>query len=670
MTTNETTRPKITRAKQAYPLPFFDLSQLRMPKSIRDIYKWCLYYYISTPLIPAVVNKLSTYPITSPIISTEDQVVKDRWEKLLIENLNIQFILAEMNLDWCLFGNSFAAVYVPFKRFLGCKECGLKMPMNGSDWRVKFKKEGPEFRHKCDACGKIVNSDIYDKTLPSPDGINIIRYDPTHIRVVKDLATGKLKYLWKIPAEYRSLIMGNDHPELIEDAPYEVLTAIASGKDMLLESKNIFHMKRPTPSGSYHGLGLPLIIHALKWTYYLHVLQSAQEAIAEDKLVPTDFIFPQSSSGNAVPSSGALSFNKFMRVVEDGLAKKAKDPNHKILVPSPVGVSRVGGDGRALLLSQEIEWVSKQIISSMGVPIEFVYGGLTWTGSSITLRMLENSLIGMRDQADRFLKFVVNRAALALNWAVPEVKLSDLKMADDIQRQQLAMQLEASRKISTTTLLNEFDYDIHAEHELKKDEYFMFMADMIKDTVSNARAQGEAGVVANNYAMRSQLIQEQQSAEMQQSQPQVDPNTGLPIDPNTGLPVDENGQYYDPQTGQPLTPEQAEEVMQMQQTEQQSQQPQGEQPTQGNTEGPGSAVDNQIYSQQEAANDQQNAAAAQAGNYQNAPENVKQVITMWVNRLASMDHFTQQQVIAQLRQDRPDLADIIVQQLQLAGGIK
>ena len=241
-------------------------------------------------------------------------------------------------------------------------------------------------------------------------------------------------------------------------------------------------------------------------------------------------------------------------------------------------------------------------------------------------------------------------------------------MADDVQRQQLAMQLEASRKISTTTLLQEFNYDINAETEIKKDEYYIFMADMIKDTVANARAQGEAGVISNNYGLRTQLIQEQQAAAMQTSQQQVDPNTGLPIDPNTGLPMDENGQYYDPQTGQPLTPEQAEEVMQMQQTQQQAQNPEGEQPTQGNTNGPGSAVDEQIYSQQEAANDQQNAAAAQAGSYQNSPESVKQIITMWVNRLSQMDHFSQQQVIQQLRSDRPDLANIIVQQLQLTGG--
>lgn len=661
-------RPSPTKPSQKYPLPFFDLSQARMPKTITDIYKWCLYYYVSTPLIPAAINKLSTYPVTKPIVTHKDEAIKEKWEQLLISDLNIQFFLSQLNLDWCLFGNSFGAIYIPFKRFVSCKECKLKIPMHGADWRVKFEKKGVIFKHKCPACDKIVASDIYDQTSKRTKDINLIRYEPQHIKTIADVATGKIKYLWDIPKDYKTIIKSGDYPEMIENAPYEVLVAIAKNKPMLLDDNNIFHMKRPNPSGAYNGLGLPLIIHALKWTYYLHVLQSAQEAIAEDKLVPTDFLFPDASRGVANSPSMTMNFATFQKKIKEGLAKKAKDPDHKILTPVPVGQARVGGDGRAMLLSQEIEWVSKQIISSMGVPIEFVYGGLTWTGSSITLRMLENSLTGMRDQADRFLAFIVKHIHASMGIEKADIKLAELKMADDIQRQQMAVNLAASRDISKTTLLSEMGYDINEEAELKKSEYPVFMADMIRDTISSATSQGEAQVLSNNYNLRMQLIQEQQSASMnQQQQQQIDPITGLPIDPQTGLPMDANGQYYDPQTGQPLTPEQAEEVMNAQQTEQQAQQPQGPQPTQGNTNGPGSAVDNQIYSQKEQAQDQQNAAARQAGNYANSPENVKQIVSYWANRLAGMDHFTQQQVMQQLQSTQPDVANL-VQQAMMQGG--
>jgi len=593
---------------------------------------------------------------------------KEKWENFLIENVNIQLFLSEMNLDWCLYGNAFAAVYMPFKRFLSCKVCRHKMPMNGSDWRIKFKKDGVKFKHKCNICQEIVDSDVYDQSVASVKDVNLIRYEPQHIKVIADVATGKVKYLWEIPKEYKSILSSGDYPDLIENAPYEVLTAIAKNRPMMLASSNIFHMKRPNPSGAYNGLGLPLVTHALKWTYYMHILQSAQEAIANDKIIPKDFLFPDASRGTAGSPSLTMNFATFQNEIKEGLSQQARDPNHKILLPGPVGTARIGGDGRAMLLSQEIEWVSKQIIASMNVPVEFVYGGLTWTGSSITLRMLENSLVGMRDQGDRFLQFIVGHVASKMKWAKVTVKLADLKMADDIQRQQLAVNLAASRDISKTTLLSEMGYDLEKEAKLKKEEYHVFMADMIRDTISNAMAQGEASVLNNNFGLRMQLIQEQQAASMgANQQQQTDPNTGLPIDPESGLPMDSNGQYYDPNTGELLTPEQAEEVMNANQTQQQAQEPEGPQPTEGNTEGPGSAVDNQIYSQEEQAQEQQNAAARQAGNYANSPENIKQIVTMWANRLASLDHFSQSQIMQELSSTQPDIANLVRQALASMG---
>jgi len=79
MSDSPNTRNTGTSPAQKYPLPFFDLAQARMPKSITDIYKWCLYYYVSTPLIPAVVNKLSTYPVTKPIVTSSNAEAKEKW---------------------------------------------------------------------------------------------------------------------------------------------------------------------------------------------------------------------------------------------------------------------------------------------------------------------------------------------------------------------------------------------------------------------------------------------------------------------------------------------------------------------------------------------------------------------------------------------------------------
>ena len=125
----------------------------------------------------------------------------------------------------------------------------------------------------------------------------------------------------------------------------------------------------------------------------------------------------------------------------------------------PVGVTQISGDGRALLLGPEIQNTMQQIVASMGVPQEFVFGGLTWTGSSITLRMLENTFTGIRDGMQRFIKFLVVQLGNHLKYSPIDIYMSDLKMADDIQRQQITMNLEAAGKISETRMLSEFGYD-------------------------------------------------------------------------------------------------------------------------------------------------------------------------------------------------------------------
>ena len=661
-----------------YPSPFFDLSQANLPDDIKELFQWCLFYYVATPLIPAVVNKLSQYPITDVIVQAKEEGEEDKWRNFLISKLNIQFKLYEMNIDWCLYGNAIVGLYLPFKRFLGCKKCGTRQPMNGLDWRVKFKKkQGIEFKMKCPTCKKIKPAEVYDVEIKDSSKVNIVRYNPNNIHIIYDISSGKTKYLWRIPDKYKHVILSGNHPDIIEDCPYEVLKAINEEKDMILNDDNLFHMKRPNPSGAYEGFGLPLVIHALKWTYYFHILQSAQEAIAHDKIVPLDFIFPAPSGAGSHPPALSVGLDRFKREIEEGIKVQKKDPNKKVIVPFPIGTSRMGGDARAMMLGPEIEWVSKQIISSMGVPVEFVYGGLTWTGSSITLRMLENSLTGMRDQADRFISFVVGRVSKFMDWTKPEAYLTELKMADDIARQQLAMGLEASGKISTSSLLDELDWDFMAEEEKKAKEFPIKAKAMIREAMLNARAQGEAGVLQNNYMMRTQIQQQAQAATMgmdpatgapvdQSGQP-VDPNTGMPLDPNTGLPFDPNtGEYYNPETGEVMTPEEAEEyVYSQQQGVAQEQQAAGEAPAEGNVEGPGSAVDNAILSQEEQRDQAQEAAAQQAGSYQNAPIDLKKLITHWAQQLAGADQFTQRQYLDMIAEDTPEVAELIEQEIQM-----
>ena len=672
-----------------YPDPFFDLSNRRMPKSMTELYDWCIYYYLATPLIPAVINKLSTYPITDTIVESRNATSKKKWEKLLNQILNVKYKMFENNLDYFLLGRNITSIYIPFKRILVCKECKHETPMNGADWRVKFSKKKrkknqkrvkgdllPDFTFFCDVCQSIVPCDLKDNPSPDFSRVNIIRYSPRNIKRIKDPISGECKYLWEIPPRYIKIIKDGRHASFIENCPKEILEGINSDHRVMLSSDNVYEMARPGTTGEINESGTPLVIHALKWTYYLSVLQSAQEAIAHEKIVPFDILFPAPGGASSKTPGLTVSMKKFRQELEQGLADKRKDPGSKLIMPNAVGSIRLGGDARALMLAAEIDWVSKQIITSMGVPMEFVYGGLTWTGSSITLRMLENSMIGLRDNSELWLQWIVDKIASQFKLEAPKVRLSELKMADDVQRQQILMSLEAAEKIASSTLLDEMGFDFNDEADKILNEADTKAKLIINAAVTSAKAQGTAAIVQNNFMMRSQLIQGSQSAAsgidpatgypVDESGVPVDPNTGFPIDPQIGLPMNpQTGEYINPDTGEVMSPEEVQEYAMQTNQQQGEAQNTANQPTQGDQGVPGAAVDNAIYSQREQQEDAQNSAAQQAVSYNMAPENLKVTVTNLAQQLVNADLFTKSQILNQLQGRSPQLKAMVEERMAM-----
>ena len=599
------------RAVLNYPSPFFDLASTYFPESVKDLFKFCVYYYNTNCIVPAIINKLAEYPVTDLVFATETEKkeLQEKWKTLFNDQLNMHRVLHEAGLDMGVYGNCFLGIYLPFKRFLVCPVCGATNHFQAcKDIKIKGKKL--KVSGICPSCGQTTTFEIKDRYIKSLKGINIIRYDPMSIDIVSDPVSGHRYYVWDPPQTYKTNIIEGKDLDAFERAPKIVLDAIAEDKVIRLRSNLFYHMKRPSLSGQSSAWGYPLVMHALKSLYYLQTLKRAQEAIAVQHIIPLWILFPASGGNSSMPTASLIGLNKWKTEVETELKRWKQDPNYIPIINEPVGQVQLGGEGRALLLGPEIQQEVQQIVASMSVPQEFVFGGLTWTGSSITLRMLENCFTGTRDGMQRFINFCVNVFSKYLKYQPIDIYMSELKMADDIQRQQIAMNLEAAGKISTTRLLAEFGYDMDEENELKKKEATNKSKDYIRESILQAKAQGEGQLEAFDYQIKQQLKQveaegamqvaqaksqaiaqqkmmemgimpppqegapnaqqggNQQGAQQEQQDPnaqqggapqqggEVDPETGLPIDPQSGLPYDENsGFLIDKSTGCALNPQ-------------------------------------------------------------------------------------------------------------------
>jgi hypothetical protein len=71
------------------------------------MFKWCRYYYLTQPLIAAVVNKMSEYPITDLVIDTDNKCLRNMWENFFESDIQLRPRLIDIGLYFhCFHGDT------------------------------------------------------------------------------------------------------------------------------------------------------------------------------------------------------------------------------------------------------------------------------------------------------------------------------------------------------------------------------------------------------------------------------------------------------------------------------------------------------------------------------------------------------------------------------------
>jgi len=497
------------RNRTRYPSPFFDVSQQYVPPTIKELFKWVYYYATNNSFLGPALSKIARYPVTDLILEDNNPELVENWKMLLNNTLQIKTFLMETNLDLVTYGNAFVTIHYPAARFIKCEKCRETYP-----WKMIQKKiDNLRIKIKCPKCGYDGDAIIKDAPYKSAENIRLVRINPEFIDIKYNDATGRHTYLYSIPDKLKRQIMSGD-PDILEDTPQIYIDAIKQRKKIKLSTQNLFHLKRPTLAGKDMGWGMPLIAVALKDLYYFYTLRRGQEAIINEHIVPFDVLFPQ-ANGKFDPYVHS-DLSSWKREIERQLAHRRKDPNYKAVLPFPVGFERIGGDGKALLLTPELDFLAKTIIGSVGIPQEFVFGGtMSWTGSSISLRTLENDFLHHRSQLLQLTIWLVERLRIYLSIPTPKtIKFSDFKMADDMQKLQLLMGMASNDKLDWDSLQKELGYDPEVIRK-KIEEQKLFEAKMLEiQTVRAAEAQAKAQKVQMRYMQQMQEDAVAQNAQM------------------------------------------------------------------------------------------------------------------------------------------------------------
>jgi len=650
------------RRGTVYPSPFFYIAQTYMPPTVKELFRWCQYFFYKDPMIGAVVTKIAEYPVTNFVYNADQRHVRDGWKELMEETLNMKPFLIEIGLDYFCYGNAFISLNLPFVRWIKCPSCGKLHRLSDPTFSYQFRNY--QFHFRCDSCLANVVGEIVDRPVRDRMGINFVRWNPQNIEIHYNPITGRSKYRYRIPNKIRKGIQLGLR-EILVDIPEVFLLAMQKKRDIALSDQNLFHFKRPTLAEQDMGWGKPLIIHSMGRMFYLYVLRRAQEAIALQRILPLEFIFPQANAQQDPYQHVNLS--SWQGTVQTEIRKWRVDPNYISVVAVPLGFERLGGDGRALLLGPEIEVTNKEITGGMGVPIEFVFGGLSWSGSSVSLRTLENHFLLYRRLLLRFVNWAKNRIRLYLGLPDVDIGFTEFKMADDIQRKQIVIQLNAANKISDHTMLTELGFDYDDEQDMIEKEAEDRNRIQAITMKAQTEAQGEAQIIQAKYQARAQEAMQEAMGAMSGGQP--------------GQEEQAQGQGY-PQEGQ-IPPDQGQAPQEGQALPQEGAAPAPQEGSPGAAGGVQAASADQLAQDQQMAQQaaQQQAAqqqaqvAGQAGAQQAMPSGGGQVLELdasrvakqWANRIAQLPPEQQGAVINELRQKMPNMARLVEQLLMQMG---
>lgn len=458
-----------------FPSPFLDFESTKVPGSVKEIFELSAHAYMTDSNINPTIENISSYPITHLTFETEDSkddAIKDKWEDICEDVFDIRSFNVKVGYDYHLYGNSYVSVYEPFERFLVCTNCNHSH--NTKYPQTKWKWKNLDFWVNCEKCGDFHKATFYDTPIDDIEEINLIRWSPFLIDINHNPVTGKSEYWYDLPSSIRQKILSGDPLHLLEDPP-EFIDAVVGaerGKGVAkikLNRNKIFALQRPMPSmpgDSSMGMGMPLITSSLRDYFFKNIMRRAQAMVLYEHIIP----FRVFSPSYVESPSTMLPLATWQKEVMTNYLKWRKNPLHIMTSPVPLNVQQIGAQGKALTLFPEIQMTDGNIIKGMNVPREFVEGGLQYSGSSVSLRMLENVLRDYVKKSEKLVNWILKKIGKIIKLKTLKASYVPFKMADDIQLKSLLVSLAQNKMVSGQFIGDIFEYDYKDQLKLISEE--------------------------------------------------------------------------------------------------------------------------------------------------------------------------------------------------------
>lgn len=468
-----------TFGEQGFADPFNDLATTQMPTTMKSALWWSEYIWTVMGTYRMAMERIVSYFITDLELggdASDEEKVK--YKDFLGQQLDVLSFLSLMMRDRLCYGNAFASVVVPFRRFLQCPKTGDMYPLKVVYNNFNFEFNGDfDFVATCPKTGWRGPWQIIDKPREESDHLILKRWSPHEIELLHDPYTDEVAYLWRIPEYYKRMIRDGNLYHL-ERVSRQVLAAVKHDLLFRFNADTVFHMKEPTLAGIRNmGWGLPRSLINYRQIWYVQVLRRYNEAIALDYVIPFRLITPAAggsgSSVGGVMTQDPMSVyaaGDFRAQVRNMVNRRRRDPASWQVLPFPVNYQMLGGDAKQLAPTELITQGFETLLNETGTPVEFYQGSLSVQAAPIALRLFESTHRQLVSDANRFLQWVCNSISRIMSWELVDASLKRVTIADDMQKQMSALQLMMGQQLSGTSGLAAIGYDWETEQKRLAEE--------------------------------------------------------------------------------------------------------------------------------------------------------------------------------------------------------
>lgn len=469
------------RGRGSYANPHGTIAQRDIPTSLRQVMRLCGWYYNTDSILGAIIDKMSEYPITDLIIKARQDVTlssraREKWEYLLNGVMDVRARMRSINVGKFVYGNHFSLLHLPFVRMGTCTSCDKTVPFSAiEDLKARPSAMGKRKAFTlmatgyCPSCKAGREFTVKDRPSRASAELSLVPLNPIHMELEYGVTSGRRDWYWTPPDSVRDGLMAGSRV-VLETTDMTILAAAFAGHRILMNKDRLWVAQTPPIPGLFEGWGVPPLFKCLEDVYYYKILRRANEALAHEHVMPLRILSP--GMAGDIPAQRALNLADWQSKLRTELQKFKTDPNHLLISPVPINVEQMGGNARVMMVAAEIEAAARIVSTGLGCPIEFIWGGLNWTGATVSLRVLENRFLNERADSERLLKFLIPQLAKQYQLPLVDVCLSDFKMADDVQRMSQEINMMLQGFLSRETVLAGMGIDhkeefrkLESEHE-------------------------------------------------------------------------------------------------------------------------------------------------------------------------------------------------------------